>query len=295
MTTTEIITSGIHYDMPFADYLNHPGYGNSDLREFRHGLPAMMKWKREHRDENGDTEATRIGKSAHCAILTPELFEAQVAVKPEGMTFQSKANKEIKAQWEAEGRTIISAAEYQQIEAVRSAFFAKAAAAESFAAAEGKEVTVFWTCPVTGVRRKCRPDWFTDEWTYDLKVSVEATKDLRTLTYMAQKNGWLNQGAGCRAGLNANGYSIKGARLVVIAPKPPQGLRVWLLQLSTDDCDHLEMENENTCEGIAVAERTNFWPSTPDQFVEIELPMSATWTEEVYETEDTDDAEDFPL
>jgi hypothetical protein len=291
----EKIKSGVYYDLPFSDYLNHHGYGNSDLREFRHGLPAMMRWKREHRDEQGDTEATRIGKAAHCAILTPDLFDAQIAVKPDGMTFQSKENKALKAQWEAEGRTIISHADHQQIIAIREAFFGKPAAADAFNDAEGKEVTVYWTCPVTGVIRKCRPDWFTAEWTYDLKVSVEATKDLRTLTYMAQKNGWLNQGAGCRAGLNANGYDIHGARLVVVAPKPPQGLRVWLLELSAEDCDHLELENQNTCEGIALAESRNFWPSTPEQFVRIELPMSATWEEREYETDDETDGEEFQL
>ena len=287
---TASLTSGIHFDLSFPDYLNHPGYGNSDLREFRNGLPALMAWKRKHRDENGRTDATRIGTAAHCAILTPDLFASQIAVKPEGMTFQSNANKAIKQQWESEGRTIISYADSQKIEAIRSAFFAKRAAAEAYANAVAREATVFWR-DLSGVQRKCRPDWFTDECIYDLKVSVEATKTLDQLVWSAKRNGWLNQLAGGRAGLNANGHDIKCGRLVVIAPTPPQELRVWLLELSAEDCDYLEFENEETCKGIAIAERDNFWPSTPEQFVRISLPVSSSWSDDNIDDDASDDDE----
>lgn len=290
MTTAEL-TSGVHYDIPFPDYLAHPGYGSSDLKGYRNGLAAMVKWNRENRDDTV-TDATRIGKAAHCAILTPDLFDREMAVKPEGMTFQSKANKAKRDEWLSEGRTILSHAEWQQIDQIVRAFHAKDAAREAFEKAEGKEATAFWECAVSGLLCKGRPDWFTEDCVYDLKISIEATKSLEQMLWMIQRNGWFNQLAHNRAGLNANGYEIRKGRLVVIAPSPPQSLRVWLLTLKESDCDFLEMENENTRRGLAMCERTGIWPDTPNDFVEVELPGNAAWTEEDHEEQE---GEDFPL
>ncbi len=295
MNITEL-TSGVHYDLSFGDYLNHPHYGSSDLKEFRHGMPAMVKWNRENRDRE-ETEATRIGKAAHCAILTPGLFDATMAVKPEGMTFQSKANKAIREQWKSEGRTILSHADWERIEQINKAFFAKDAAREAFAVVEDPEVSVLWTCAESGLGCKGRPDWFTEDAVYDLKISIEATKSLDMMTRLIARNGWFNQLAHNRAGLNANGYDIKRGRLVVIAPSPPQQHRVWCMTLSEADCDFLEMENENTRKGIAMCERTGVWPDTPNDFFEVELPMAATWTEHDHDEQEADeeDGEENPL
>lgn len=62
-----IITTGIH-DMPFPDYLAHPGWGSSSIRTTRTSNPATAKWHREHSREG--TQATIFGTAAHCAIMT---------------------------------------------------------------------------------------------------------------------------------------------------------------------------------------------------------------------------------
>lgn len=275
----------------FADYLGADAYGASDIKAFKSGSPAVVKWRRENRDAERDTDATIIGKAAHCRILTPDLFDASFVVKPEGMEFRSKEAKAQRDEWLASGKTILTADDYQQVEQIAAAFNEKPLARRSIAKASAIETSVYWTCAESGLPRKCRPDWWVDgEATYDLKISVDAEKDLATLAYKAHVNGWANQAAGCKAGLEANGVNVKVGRIVVIAPRPPQRFRVWLLEIRENDMLFLEMDNANTCRQMAVCHRSGVWPSTPDEWTTIELPASAAFTEA-----DLEGAEEIPL
>lgn len=263
-------------DMSFADYLAHDSYGSSDLRAFRFGPPAIVPWQRANRQDH--TDATLIGAAAHCRILTPDLFDLTYAAKPPGMTFASNIGKAWRDEKLADGfllDNILSAAEWADVDAIAEAFENKSVAFQSMRRAEneggGVENSVFWTGP-HGLPLKARPDWFDKRAVYDLKVSIDATKSLSTLRFKACANGWLGQLAHGRAGLNANGHQIKVGRLVVIAPKPPQGLRVWLLEVCENDMDVLNLENENTERDMVVCHRSGVWPGTPDDWKPCPLP-----------------------
>lgn len=266
--------------MSFADYLAHDSYGSSDLRAFRFGPPAIVPWQRANRQDH--TDATLIGAAAHCRILTPDLFDKTYVAKPAGMTFASTVGKQWRDDMLARGFLLdnfLSSAEWQDVEAITNAFEEKRTAFLSMRNAspngETTECSVFWTGP-HGLPLKARPDWFDQRAVYDLKVSIEATKSLHTLRYKAYANGWLGQLAHGRAGLNANGHDIRVGRLVVIAPKPPQGLRVWLLEVSEQDMDVLNLENENTERDMVVCHRSGIWPGTPDDWQRCPLPVDHT-------------------
>jgi hypothetical protein len=262
--------------MSFDDYLTNPAYGSSELRLFRAGIPAVVQWRRKNRPP--DTDATRIGRAAHCAILTPELFAATFIVKPEGMEFRSNADKALRDKWIAEGKTILTQQEWAQVEAVVRAFHGKPAAHDALERAEAIEASVFWTDP-SGIARKGRPDWWDDHAVSDLKVSIEAEKGFSTLVYKAHRNGWFNQLASNWEGLAANGLRTACGRLVVIAPNPPQDLRVWLLEVCEADLEFLAMENQDTARAIGECERTGVWSGTPDDWQRIELPAGAGFEE----------------
>lgn len=265
-------------DMPFADYLGHHAYGSSDLRAFKSGPPAMVQWRRNNRDMT-QTDATRIGSASHCMILTPTLFTHTYVEKPEGMEFRSKEAKAQRDEWIEAGLTILPQDEAKAVAAVTKAFFDKPAASDSLRHARHVEASIFWRCAESGLPCKGRPDWFDDDCVYDLKVSVEATKGFEQLRFRAHSNGWLNQLAHNRAGLQSLGYPVKRGRLVVIAPSPPQEHRVWLLEVREPDMDFLELDNENTRKAMAECARTGVWPGTPDGWTEIELPASAAFTD----------------
>lgn len=255
-------------DLPMADYLAHPGYGSSDLRTFRKGPPALVRWRRQHRE---NTQATQIGSAAACRILDPGAWDQQFWVKPEGLEFRSKENKELRDDIISRGLQILSQADMVQIQQIVDAFHSKEELSASLKAATAREASVFWKCNHTLLQRKARPDWWDHEAIYDLKISVHAAKDLRSLFFMAQRDGWLEQLASGRAGLQAHGIQVKKGRLVVIAPKPPQALQTWMLEVSEHDLDIFELQNEQAAEGIARCEATGRWPGTPDTWIPFEV------------------------
>jgi hypothetical protein len=257
-----IATTGLYRDVPFADYLAHPGYGSSDLRAFRVGPPAMVPWRRAHRNEG--TDATRIGSAAHCMILTPSLFDASFWRKPIGMEFRSAENRKIRDEVLAAGQQILDHEEMAQVAGVAEAFARKRAARESLAeSGEWRETSVYWTDPVTGLLCKGRPDWFTAA---------------ESLPYKAHANGWLNQLAHNRAGLAANGHPVKVGRLVIVSPNQPHSC--WMLEVRENDMDHLDLDNEIARRGIAKCVASGVWPGTPEEWKQIELPATAVFVED---------------
>jgi len=258
--------------LPFPQYLELDRYGSTDLKNMRSGLPALVRWKRENRE---DSEATRVGSAAHCLILTPDLFEDTYALKPEGMTFASKEGKEWKAHHE--GYEILTHDETCKVREVTKAFVTKSTAINSLAAAGAGRVesSVLWDCKASGLRSKGRPDWYDDEAVYDLKVSRHAMRDLRGVAFRAFVDGWMHQLAHNRAGLQANGVNIARGRLVVVSPKPPCEIHLWLLEVKPDALDLLEMENVKTRSQIAECEKSGVWPATPNSWQLIEPPASA--------------------
>lgn len=263
MTTAKII------DLPFADYLNSPAFGSSDLRAFRIGPPAMVQWKRANRHD--DTASTVLGRAAHCAVLTPALFASEFVFRPTDGRGDFRT-KEGKAWRDEQTATILTEEDRQTIAGVVQAIRGKRIEVAR------AEQSVFWTCEDTGLACKGRPDWFDTEAVYDLKVSVAADKPFRSLMFHAYNAGWTHQLAHNRAGLHAAGVrTVKVGRLVVVSPTAPHFAH--LLEVSENDLDFLELDNLNTRKGMAACVRANHWPGTPDKWQPIELPASAAFTE----------------
>lgn len=277
-------------DLSFADYLSHPAWSQSDLSNFKFGSPAYAKWVKGHRDQEEPTDATILGKAAHCCILTPERFDESYVVKPEGMEFRSKEAKAQRDEWIADGKTILTQAVKAQVNQVVLAFKGKKLAANALARASAIEASVIWTCRDTGLECRSRPDfWIDGDAVYDLKVSIDAEKDFDTLQHRIHRNGWANQLAGNRAALQSVGVKIPTGRLIVVAPNPPQDVRVWCVQYRENDLDFLEMDNQNTRRQVVECQRTGRWPGTPDEWQNLELPASAAFTEA-----DLENAEEIP-
>lgn len=257
--------------IPFSRYLELDRFGSSDLRNMRVGPPALVKWKRENREES---DAMKLGTAAHCAILTPWILDDQYALKPEGMTF---ASKEGKAWRDAhEGRTILTFIEHQDVGRIEMAFRNQSTCAATLKGAglNRIEASVVWDCPVSGLRSKGRPDFYDDEAVYDLKISRFAANPAG-LAFRAYTEGWMHQLAHNRAGLRAAGEGVTRGRLIVISPKPPHDIHISLLEVKPDALDLLELENERTRAAIAECDRSGIWPGLPIGWQLIEPPVSA--------------------
>lgn len=277
-------------DLSFAEYRALDAWGSGSLRAMRRGPPARVQWERA--EGRGDTAATILGTAVHCALLTPDLYERQYAIKPEGMTFSTREGKAWRDDPARAGLTILSHDVGATVLEIVSALLAKPAVAASLDVAEAREASLLWTCSVSGEACKGRPDWMQGKHIYDLKVSRHAASG-PYLALRAFSEGWMHQLAHYRTGAIELGLPIKGGRLVVVDPAPPHF--VYTLEVKQDALDLLEIENIQTVKMLRDCRVTNDWPGTPDEWVKVEPPASANMDAmnevALIEEEETEEAE----
>lgn len=262
-------------NLSFPEYLDHPSYGSSSIKDFKVGPPAMVEWRRRNRSDG--TKATKLGTAAHCLLLTPTLFSTSYAVRPddERGDFRTKAGKAWRDENLANGIEALSSEEWQQLQGISDAFLKKVGACRAEAAMV--EASIFWNCARSGLPCKGRPDWWDGVAVYDLKVSIIADRPFDSMVWALHGNGWLNQLAHNRAGLAANGVNVKLGRNVIVSPNAPHNIH--LIEVRESDLDFLELDNENARRGMMQCHENGVWPGTPDKWQTIELPASAAFTE----------------
>jgi exodeoxyribonuclease VIII len=261
------LPAGIHPDVPFADYLALEAWGSSSLKAMRRGPPARVLHERDA--GHGDTPATILGTAVHCALLTPDLYARQYAVKPEGMSFATKDGKAWRDDPERAGRILLSHDVGATVDAIVASLLRKPEVAKSLDKATHREVSLVWECSKTGELCKARPDWMDAGHIYDLKVSRHAQHGdlLGTRAYF---DGWFHQGAHYRTGAVEVGIGLVGSRLVVVDPVAPHF--VYTLDVDTEALDVLEWENMETLRKLRECRTTGAYPGTPEGWKRIKLP-----------------------
>ena len=101
-----------------------------------------------------DTDALRIGRAIHAAVLEPEAFLAEYT-RWDGDK-RTKAFKEFAAS--ASGRTILAGDEYDSCIAIRDAIRTNPDAAAILASGVAEQ-TIEWVDTTTGIKCKARLDW----------------------------------------------------------------------------------------------------------------------------------------
>lgn len=160
-------------DMPRAQYDTLERVNWSRLKEMARS-PAHYRWALEHPPE--DSDAKKVGRALHLAILEPERFASECVVWTGGRR-AGKAWDEFSALHE--GKEILTADEAERIEGMRRAVLASPAAAQLVSGGRA-EVTMLWdTEVVPGVVVPCRGrlDYERPDALVDLKVTRDASPE----------------------------------------------------------------------------------------------------------------------
>ena len=153
------------YDMP-ADLYHQdpaptPSLSASGMKKILQDCPARFWWENRRLNpqfEEEKTKALSIGRAAHTWLLQGELFEREIGVMPAELDLRSNAGKAFAAQTKGEGKTLIRAAEFEEIKAMREAAMRSRLVREALS--DGRpEKSLFWQDTETGVWMRCRPDW----------------------------------------------------------------------------------------------------------------------------------------
>jgi hypothetical protein len=178
-----------HIPMTSEAYHATDDIGSSMIETFRssrtlfHGLYVAKTIERKPA-----SPAMELGTLVHLRILEPEKYYESLAPElpataPDGdaWNLRKPAHREAKAIWEethCNGKVLLSQEDREKIEAMAASVFR---CKRAWRLIEGKgepEYSIFWTDNETGLKLKCRVDWFSS-----IPVDLKTTKDPNPLSY----------------------------------------------------------------------------------------------------------------
>lgn len=180
----------------FEDYVAIPRMNWSTLKLMQTS-PRLLKYRSENPQK--DTDAYRLGRAIHCAVLEPDRFVTDYVVKPDGMSFATKEGKAWKAEHiVAAGKEIADAKVHTCVQSIRE----HAAAAELLGGLRAEQV-ILWTDAESGVKCKGRGDAMRGDVLVDIKTTGKGVSNFRTqassLLYHGQLAWYLDGAIAARA------------------------------------------------------------------------------------------------
>lgn len=272
---------GIYPDISNHDYHSGPGISHSGIDTLRRS-PAHYhhKYLGAGADFSGHTDALRMGTAFHTLILEPSKYAAEIAVAPV-CDRRTKIGKETFAafQIEADGKTILTADQNDEVHAFAAAMLAHPSTAVVFNGTGVAESSVYWHDEETGVLCRCRPDYLRpDGIILDFKSAVDASPDkwLRS----AMDYGYHRAAAWYLDGLTTAGIPAKAFVFPVIEKSAPYVAAYYTLSERMIALGR--HENRAALRIYAECVRTNTWPGYSGRIETLDLkPWDVKRLEEI--------------
>jgi exodeoxyribonuclease VIII len=257
-----------------ADYHADPAISASHL----HAVAAspyhyFSRFLAPDRPPSVQTAAMKLGSLTHCAVLEPDELSKRYGIAPDR---RSNAGKAVAAEMEAAGIEAVTAPEMEQAMAMAASVRSHQAAAALLR--DGKAEQSFWWDDIpTGLRCKCRPDWYTGTIIVDLKTTTDASpkgfaKSVANWRYHIQQNHYL-------AGTFAE-------RFIFIAVEKTYPYAVGVYELDETAALHGEAERRNNLQTIADCRAIGEWPGYGNTIKPLSLPNWALQTSSSITSED---------
>jgi hypothetical protein len=246
-----------------ADYHADPAVSASHL----HAVAASPYhyWARfldPNRPPSLQTAAMKLGSLTHCAVLEPDELSSRYGIC---LPRNTKAGKEMEGEMIAAGIEAVTASEMEQAMAMAGSVRSHQAAAALLR--DGKaEQSFWWDDTPTGLRCKCRPDWYTGNTIVDLKTTTDASpkgfaRSVAQWRYHVQQNHYL-------AGTFAE-------RFVFIAVEKTYPYAVGVYELDEAAALYGETERRNNLQTIADCRAISEWPGYGNTIQPLSLPAWA--------------------
>jgi exodeoxyribonuclease VIII len=225
------------------------------------------------RVEPEPTAAMLLGTAVHTLVLEADQFAVRYVAAPEGIDRRYKAGKELFAEWEAQaaGRTVLTKADADLIQAMGRAVHGHPAAAYLLGLPGKAETTHMWTDEATGLECKCRPDWLLDDGSLivDLKTTEDASpagfgKSIAAYRYHVQAAHYLT-------GIErATGRRPEQFIFICVEKKAPHAVAVYAADAEMVAAGQVTAERDMLL--LAECRDADYWPAYSDQIETISLP-----------------------
>jgi hypothetical protein len=246
----------------------------SGLDQFRRSPAHYRAWVDGRRYR--ETDALRLGKAIHCAVLEPERFACDYVIAPDFGDCRKRENKIARDAWNKEHRdaTVLRNAEGLATLGIIRSMVAHPLVSSLF---EGgaPEVTVRWDDAATGIACKSRLDLYRQDLAtvVDVKSTADASPDAFRRDMWSY--GYHRQDAFYRSGLRALGAPIQHFVFVCVEKSAPHA--VALYSIDADALERGELENARLLTGLAAAVARDDWPGYPETIQTLQLPR---WAQE---------------
>jgi exodeoxyribonuclease VIII len=204
----------------------------------------------------------KLGSLTHCAVLEPDELSSRYGIC---LPRNTKAGKEMEGEMIAAGIEAVTASDMEQAMAMAGSVRSHQAAAALLR--DGKaEQSFWWDDTPTGLRCKCRPDWYTGNTIVDLKTTTDASpkgfaRSVAQWRYAIQQNHYL-------AGTFAE-------RFVFIAVEKTYPYAVGVYELDEAAALYGEAERRNNLQTIADCRAISEWPGYGNTIQPLSLPAWA--------------------
>ena len=247
-----------------ADYHADPAVSASHLHAVaKSPYHYFSRYLNPERIAPEPTAAMRLGSLVHCAVLEPEELGKRYGVCAPRNT---KAGKEQAERMAAAGIEAVTGSDMELALAMADAVHSHQAAAELLRNGQAEQ-SFWWDDSATGLRCKCRPDWYDGTTVVDLKTTTDASpagfaRSVATFRYHVQASHYL-------AGLHG------AERFVFIAVEKTAPYAVAVYELDAAAMAAGDELRQRDMRVIADCQATKEWPGYGDTCQALSLPSWA--------------------
>lgn len=241
----------------------------------------------DQRPKKEETPALKLGTAIHAAILEPAEFAANYAFLNDAEIVAEigggnpRLTTKYKA-WKAEfelnnlGKIILSAADYQACEAMRTAVLAHPTAAKLLAAPGLTEQTFLFVEPISGAMCKARPDKVSviDAVTYLIDIKSTEDASVKEFGRSAANYGYDKQAAFYSDGFTqATGLDVEAFVFIAVEKSAPYNVAVYFADDEVIELGRAKYRAE--CATYAQCIETGRWPGYGDEVNSLKIPAYA--------------------
>lgn len=265
-------------NMSMEDYHADPAYSRSSMMRL---LESPYHFRYRHLTPRKESAEFRLGTLVNTLLLEPATYDDMYLEMPD---ISGKGAKAAKAEFmlKLDGRTLLKAEEVKQANEMVDAIVSDAST--SFLLQDiTPEVSLFWTCPNTGLRFKSRPDALGgNQYAIDLKTARSASyHDFQRSAY---SYGYFLQAGMCHEALQGTQKGFRGFANIVVDKIAPYSVVVYTY--SDEVLDYGVELFHKLAKTLAECLADDKWPNMGTQ--SLMLPGYAK-IEEEEETEENDD------
>ena len=245
-----------------ADYHADPAISASHLKEaMRSPYHYWARFLDANRKPVEPTAAMRLGSLVHTAVLEPDELLQRYGVAGDRRT---KAGKEQAERMAAEGIEAVSESD-MALALGMAASVRKHPAAAALLANGKAEQSFWWDDLSSGLRCKCRPDWYHNTTVVDLKTCQDASPG--AFASSVAKFGYHIQAAHYLAGLHG------AERFVFVAVEKDAPYACAVYELDSEAMAVGRDLRDNALDVIATCKAAELWPGYGDTTVQtLSLP-----------------------